>query len=94
MRRRECASFFPGGRPACLSELSAGIPFAGIHRPVVLYTVPQTFIEGVTVVMSIDGAGGPFKITAQLNERVAVGGMVQLRVPGRLHLRPPGSRRS
>ena len=31
-------------------------PFAGIHRPVVLYSVPQSHIEDVTVVTSIDGA--------------------------------------
>lgn len=29
-------------------------PFAGIHRPVVLYTVPQTYIEDVTVVTTIE----------------------------------------
>ena len=38
-------------------------PFAGIHRPVVLYTVPQTHIEDITVVTSIDGTTGTVKVT-------------------------------
>ena len=42
-------------------------PFAGIHRPVVLYTVPQTHIEDVTVVTGIDGATGTVTVTARLN---------------------------
>jgi beta-glucuronidase len=43
-------------------------PFAGIHRPVVLYTVPNTYIEDVTVVTSIDGTNGTVKVTARLSE--------------------------
>jgi len=33
-------------------------PFAGLHRPVVLYTVPQIFIEEVTVINGFDGDEG------------------------------------
>ena len=40
-------------------------PFAGLHRPVVLYTVPQTHIEDVTVVTGIDGADGTVTVTRQ-----------------------------
>jgi beta-glucuronidase len=53
-------------------------PFAGLHRPVVLYTVPQTFIEDVTVVTDIDGADGTVTITTRLNEPRAARGSVTL----------------
>ncbi len=53
-------------------------PFAGIHRPVVLYTVPQTHIEDVTVVTDIDGADGTVTVTARLNEPVTAQGTVTL----------------
>src|SRR5689334_3728863 len=43
-------------------------PFAGLHRPVVLYTVPQTYIEDITVVTDINGTDGTVKVTARLNE--------------------------
>jgi beta-glucuronidase len=50
-------------------------PFAGIHRPVVLYTVPQTYIEDITVVTGITrssgGTDGVVKIAARLNAPVA-----------------------
>jgi beta-glucuronidase len=45
-------------------------PFAGLHRPVVLYTVPQTSIDDVTVVTDIDGADGTVQVTARLSEPV------------------------
>ncbi len=54
-------------------------PFAGIHRPVVLYTVPETYIEDVTVVTGINGADGTVKVTAKLNAAVAAKGSVQLK---------------
>jgi beta-glucuronidase len=53
-------------------------PFAGIHRPVVLYTVPQTHIEDVTVVTDIDGATGKVSITARLNDAMEAQGTVTL----------------
>jgi len=54
-------------------------PFAGLHRPVVLYTVPQTYIEDVTVVTDIKGADGAVKVTAKLNAAMAAQGTLQLK---------------
>src|SRR3954451_24600193 len=51
-------------------------PFAGIHRPVVLYSVPQTYIEDITVVTDIDGSSGRVSIAARLNEAVDAQGTV------------------
>ena len=53
-------------------------PFAGLHRPVVLYSTPQTHIEDVTVVTDIHGAGGSVKVTVRLNDDVAGSGAVRL----------------
>ena len=53
-------------------------PFAGIHRPVVLYTVPQTYIADITVVTDIEGADGTVKITARLSEAASAQGSVTL----------------
>lgn len=39
-------------------------PYAGIHRPVILYAVPATRIEDVTVVTELDGADGIVKVRA------------------------------
>jgi len=54
-------------------------PFAGLHRPVVLYSVPQTYIEDVTVVTAINGADGLVKVTVQLNAAVSDQGAVELK---------------
>ncbi len=53
-------------------------PFAGIHRPVVLYSVPQTYIEDVTVVTTIEG-GAKVKVTARLNAAAGATGSVELK---------------
>ena len=53
-------------------------PFAGIHRPVVLYTVPKTYIEDVKVVTGIDGSHGIVTVTARLNEPLNIQGSVAL----------------
>ena len=53
-------------------------PFAGLHRPVVLYTVPQTHIEDVTVVTGTNGADGTVTVTVRLNEPMAGQGTVTL----------------
>ena len=53
-------------------------PFAGIHRPVVLYTVPQTHIEDITVVTDINGADGTVRVRVKLSESVAGLGHVRL----------------
>ncbi|HSN78606.1 MAG TPA: beta-glucuronidase [Anaerolineae bacterium] len=52
-------------------------PFAGIHRPVVLYSVPQTYIEDVTVVTTIEPEA-QVKVTVKLNTAVSGQGSVQL----------------
>lgn len=54
-------------------------PFAGIHRPVVLYTVPYIFIDDITVVTDIDGADGIVKVTARLNEKISSPGVIQIK---------------
>jgi beta-glucuronidase len=53
-------------------------PFAGLHRPVVLYSLPQTYIEDVTVVTTIKG-GAQVKVKVKLNAAVAGKGSVQLK---------------
>jgi beta-glucuronidase len=53
-------------------------PFAGIHRPVVLYSVPQIYIEDITVVTDIKGADGVVKATARLNAAVSTPGTARL----------------
>jgi len=42
-------------------------PFAGLHRPVVLYSVPQTHIQDVTVVTGIENADGWVRVKAQIS---------------------------
>ena len=54
-------------------------PFAGIHRPVVLYTVPQTHIDDIIVVTGIDGAAGTVQVTARLSAAATAQGSVQLK---------------
>lgn len=53
-------------------------PYAGIHRPVVLYTVPQIFIDDVTVTTTINGADGLIRIRARLNSPVNLNGKAYL----------------
>lgn len=54
-------------------------PFAGIHRPVVLYSVPQIFIEDIKVVTGMNDAGGTVKVTVRLNTAVTGQGQVELK---------------
>jgi beta-glucuronidase len=56
-------------------------PFAGLHRPVVLYSVPQTHIDDLTVVTDIDGSDGEVKVTVRLNEPATTGGTLTLSGP-------------
>ena len=56
------ASF--GGYPSTTFDF---FPFAGLHRPVVLYSVPQSFIEDVTVVTGIEGVEGTVKVNVRVN---------------------------
>ena len=53
-------------------------PFAGIHRPVILYSVPQTHIEDVTVVTDIEGSDGIVKVEVKLNSPLTDEGRVTL----------------
>lgn len=48
-------------------------PFAGIHRPVVLYTTPQSYIEDITVVTDIEGADGRVRVQVKVNGAAASG---------------------
>lgn len=54
-------------------------PFCGIHRPVVLYSVPQTHIEDVTVVTTIEDTDGVVKVTVKLNAAAGGQGSVELK---------------
>ena len=58
-------------------------PFSGLHRPVVLYSVPPTHIDDVTVVTGIDGNTGTVKVAVKLS----AGG-----IPGRITLTGDGQK--
>ncbi len=47
-----------GGFPGHPSATFDFFPFAGLHRPVVLYTVTQAYVDDITVVTTLDGADG------------------------------------
>lgn len=53
-------------------------PFSGIHRPVVLYSLPQTYIEDITVVTEIGGADSVVKVKVKLNTAGEGEGSVQI----------------
>lgn len=53
-------------------------PFAGLHRPVVLYTTPANYIEDITVVTTIEGDTGKVKVSVQLNEPFSGQGRLSL----------------
>lgn len=53
-------------------------PFAGIHRPVVLYSVPQVSIDDLTVVTELDGAAGLVRVSARLNTPAPSAGTLTL----------------
>jgi beta-glucuronidase len=57
-------------------------PFAGIHRPVVLYSVPQTAVEDVTVTTEINGSDGLVNVAVLLNTAYSGSGSLQLRGNG------------
>ncbi len=48
-------------------------PYAGLHRPVVLYTVPQVHIQDLTVVTGIEGEDGWVQVSARLRAAAAEG---------------------
>lgn len=53
-------------------------PFAGIHRPVVLYSTPRNYIEDLTVVTDIEGNTGKVVVSVRLNEALNGRGMLSL----------------
>ena len=55
-------------------------PFAGLHRPVVLYSVPQTCIDDVTVRTEIRGAAGVVHVRVCMN--ASVNGIAALTLRG------------
>jgi beta-glucuronidase len=67
-----------GGFASNLRTTYDFFPFAGLHRPVVLYSLPQTYIDDLTVATGIDGNDGSVNVTVRLNEAVAAQGALQL----------------
>jgi beta-glucuronidase len=59
----EAASIM-GGYPSTTFDF---FPFAGLHRPVVLYSVPKTYIEDITVTTGFDDNDGWVRVTAKIN---------------------------
>ena len=53
-----------GGFPSTTFDF---YPFAGLHRPVVLYSVPQTHIDDIAVVTERNGADGSVRVRATIN---------------------------
>ncbi|MCB0190266.1 MAG: hypothetical protein KDE31_38600, partial [Caldilineaceae bacterium] len=53
-------------------------PFAGLHRPVVLYSVPQTHIEDITVKTDIAGSTGTVHVDVKLNRPATIKGRALL----------------
>jgi beta-glucuronidase len=64
---------FGGGFPNASFDF---YPYAGLHRPVILYAVPQTAIEDVTVVTSIEGDEGIVEVTVVQNGERGQGQLV------------------
>lgn len=57
-------------------------PYAGLHRPIVLYAVPPTHIEDVTVVTEIEGDNGLVSVTVVQSDGGGGEGRVILRGEG------------
>jgi beta-glucuronidase len=58
------AGFLRGNFPATNFDF---FPFAGLHRPVVLYSVPQVHIEDISVVTGFNGDEGWVQVKTQIN---------------------------
>lgn len=65
-----------GGYPSATFDF---FPFAGIHRPVVLYSTPQSYIEDITVVTGSEGTAGTVQVSVKLNQVGAGEGSLELR---------------
>jgi beta-glucuronidase len=53
-------------------------PFSGIHRPVVLYSVPQNYIQDITVVTTVED-GVKVEVKVEMNAVVSGQGAVELK---------------
>ncbi|GIV76929.1 MAG: beta-glucuronidase [Litorilinea sp.] len=77
----------PSGNMPSMMGLFAGTPrttfdfypFAGLHRPVWLYTVPSIHIQDITVTTHIQGTDGQVQVTVQLNRPDPAQGTLRLR---------------
>jgi beta-glucuronidase len=64
------ASAFMAGYPNTTFDF---FPYTGIQRPVILYAVPATRIEDVTVVTEIEGTNGVVKVTVEQTDCCGTG---------------------
>lgn len=53
-------------------------PYAGLNRPIMLYTVPHIYIEDITVVTSIDGKDGLVHLKVEASDGYTGKGKAQL----------------
>ncbi len=51
-------------------------PYAGIHRPVVLYTVPRDFVEDITVITRLEGQEARVEVSVRVNGGLSKGRVV------------------
>ncbi len=58
------ASSITAGYPSTTFDF---FPFAGLHRPVILYSVPLSHISDITVITRIDGSDGLVEINVKTN---------------------------
>lgn len=54
-------------------------PFAGIHRPVILYSTPKVFINSCKVETGLAGQKGSVRVSVRLNEPLTTAGETGLR---------------
>lgn len=66
---------FMSGYPATTYDF---FPYSGLHRPVVLFSVPDVHIDDITVVTTIDGNDGVVRVVATISGASDGTGRVQL----------------
>ena len=81
-----------GNMPSAMSMFASSpattfdfYPFAGLHRPVILYSLPQVFIEDVSVSTAISGADGSVDVQVKLNTPLSTRGSLYLSGAGKTH---------
>ncbi len=67
-----------GGFPGHPSTTFDSFPFAGLHRPAVLYSVPQVYIDDITVVTGREGANGVVRVQVSVAGGAVESGQVKL----------------